>query len=82
MVNTRLFSRVFLINTMWLKVSCFRDDLRKLRTESDLALGRHRNVAIRGVPEPFNKNSKTKLRHMKPYVLHYLRLVGLYNQVV
>ena len=80
-VNTRLSSQVSLINTMWQEVSCFRDDLRKLRTESDLALGRHRNVVIRGVPEPFNKNSKARLRDMKHYVLNYLRLVGLSDQV-
>ena len=80
-MNTRLSSQVSLINTMWQEVSCFRDDLRKLRKESDLVLGRHRNVVIRGVPKPFNKNSKARSRDMKHYVLNYLRLVGLSDQV-
>ena len=80
-VFTRLSSQVSLINTMRQEISRFRDDLRKLKTESDLALGRHRNVIIHGVPEPFNKNSKARSRDMKHYVLNHLRLVGLSDQV-
>ena len=80
-MNTRLSSQVSLNNTMRQETSCFRDDLRKLKTESDLALGRHRNVIIHSVPEPFNKNSKARSRDMKNYVPNYLRLVGLSDQV-
>ena len=57
-MNARLVSQVSLINTMLQEVPSCREDHRKLRTESDLAFGRHRNVIIRGVPGPFNKNGK------------------------
>ena len=46
-----------------------------------LPSGRHQNVVIRGVPEPFIKNSKARSRDMKHYVLNYPRLVDLSDQV-
>lgn len=48
-----------------------------LRTASDIALGRNRNVVIKGVPEPFMKEKKQRDRAARYHVNNLLRMVGL-----
>ena len=50
-------------------------------SESDVASGRHRNLAMRGVPETFIKNSKARLTDMRHSVINYLSPVGLFDLV-
>ena len=48
-----------------------------LRTASDLALGRNRNVVVKGVPEPLMKENRQRQRALRYHVNNLLRMVGL-----
>lgn len=51
--------------------------LHHLRTASDLALGRNRNVVVKGVPEPLMKENRQRQRALRYHVNNLLRMVGL-----
>lgn len=51
--------------------------IHHLRTSSDLALGRNRNVVIKGVPEPFMKERRQRERAVGYHLNNLLRTVGL-----
>lgn len=51
--------------------------LSKLHKESDLALGRHRNVVIKGIPEPICPTTKVREREVRHHLTTILRMAEL-----
>lgn len=52
-------------------------ELRTLKTQSDIALGRNRNVVIRGIPEPYMRESRQRDRAMRYHVNNLLRTANV-----
>lgn len=67
------------------EISSKGDDLAKrvadLRVKGDLALGRNRNVVIKGIPEPFMKESKARDRAMRYHIVNLLRQANIPEHV-
>lgn len=51
--------------------------VKHLKTTNDLALGRNRNVVIKGIPEPFMKESRQRERAIRYHVTNLLRMAGI-----
>ena len=53
------------------------DQLKNLQANSDLALGRNRNVVIKGIPEPYMKEGRQRERAVRYHLNTILRMVGM-----
>lgn len=51
-----------------------------LKKNNDIALGRNRNVVIRGILEPYVKESRQRMRDMRHHVSNLLRMANLLPQ--
>lgn len=58
-----------------------RKDLERLKKNGDLALGRNRNVVIKGIPEPYMGAARHREKYMKEHLLTLLRQVNIPEHV-
>jgi hypothetical protein len=65
------------IRTLLRDKSSLSETVKHLKTTNDLALGRNRNVVIKGIPEPFMRESKQRERAIRYHVTNLLRMAGV-----
>ena len=54
----------------------------KLVKHSDIALGRNRNVVVKGIEEPFCRNPKQREREIRHHIINLLRIAGLPGHIL
>lgn len=81
-ISQRLAKQEGTITAMQGLVGDLNRELRKLETSSDLALGRNRNVVVKGIEEPICTAPRQRERELRHHVTNILRLASVPGHVL
>lgn len=66
-----------------IKEKCILGEVvEKLRKNTDVAIGRHRNVLVHGVPEPYMRQGRLRDRYMRDHLATLIRAVAIPDYVL